>query len=116
MKISVIFSMFFSIQLNAQVFQTQAEVTLFAQGLFTIDSRETLLALESEIRQHPHVKVVRLDMETQRLFILTQNLSDLSNAELSSWFGSYSETVNCIQIGIHGVDQLNKYPFENCAD
>lgn len=97
--------------------QTQTtETILFAQGLFSISEKSEMEALETELREHPNVKIVRLDWETQRLFLLTKELNTLSEEELISWFGEYAETVHCIQIGVYNVDPIEKYPFMNCQN
>lgn len=89
---------------------------LFAQCLFSIESQDEMLALEQDMRNNPYVSVVRLDWHTQRAFILTKNIDALSNADLVSWFGSFANTITCIQIGTYGTDKVNPYPFTNCKD
>ena len=93
-----------------------SETILFAQGLFSIAEKSEMEALEAELREHPNVKIVRLDWETQRLFLLTKELNTLTVEELTSWFGQYAETVQCIQIGVYNVDPIEKYPFTNCQN
>lgn len=75
-----------------------------------------MLALEEQIRLNPYTNVVRLDWHTQRAFILTTGIDQLEENELRSWFGSYGAELTCIQIGTHGVDTVNPYPFTNCQD
>jgi len=89
-------------------------VVLFAQGLFTIETQQEMLALEEELKQHPNITMVRLDFQTQRSLIFTQGISSLSEVEFKSWFGDYAETVRCIQIGVNGIDQQQHYPYPNC--
>ena len=96
--------------------QSSEEVTLFAQCHFEISNKESFDLLQSELKTSPFIKMARLDWHTQRAIFLTQNIINLSEEEFKSWFGEYSNTVRCIQIGIHGVDPIAPYPFQNCAD
>lgn len=92
----------------------QSQTTLFAQCLFTINDATALEQLQQDIASNPNVKMVRLDMYSQRAFILTQNISSLNETELKSWFNQFESTVHCIQIGVYGIDQMWQYPFTNC--
>jgi hypothetical protein len=71
-------------------------------------------ALETEMRSNPYIKIVRLDYNTQRSFILTKNLDELSTENFISWFNEYSDKVRCIQIGRQGIDAVKPFPFEGC--
>ncbi len=91
------------------------DTRLFAQCLFSISTQAELDALTYEMYQsHPDIEMVRLDLNTQRALVITANITDLSEEEFRTWFGSYSSTVSCIQIGVYGVDAMNPYPFTNC--
>lgn len=92
------------------------ETTLFAQCIIDIDNPEEMKNLESEMRTNPYVKLVRLDGNTKRAFILTKSIDELSEENFISWFNQYSGSVSCIQIGLHGVDVVNPYPFTNCSN
>lgn len=89
---------------------------LFAQGMFDIQDSSDVVAVEADLRNHPNVAVVRLDAYSNRFFILTKDISALSEADLKSWFGEASEKLNCIQIGIHGVDLVRPFPFTDCPN
>jgi hypothetical protein len=89
--------------------------SLFAQGLIELDE-EQMISQELELRQHPNVKVVRLDRLTNRFFILIQNINSLTEEELITWFGENGSKLKCVQIGIHGIDQVNPFPFQNCSN
>ena len=104
----------FALVLANLLFAQQDDPILFAQCVFTIQNETELRNIEAEIRQHPSIKIVRLDQNTQRAFILTKDIEQLSQEELKSWFGEYSESVKCIQIGVYGIDNIDHYPFENC--
>lgn len=90
------------------------EVTLFGQCMIDIESQEDMRALETEMRTNPYLKVVRLDYNSQRAFVLTKGIDALTEENFSSWFNQYSDKVRCIQIGVHGVDVVKPYPFEGC--
>ena len=89
-------------------------VALFGQCMIEMNSVEEMRALETEMRTNPYIQVVRLDYNTQRAFILTKNIDQLSEEQFTSWFNAYSDKVRCIQIGRHGVDVVKPYPFEGC--
>lgn len=96
--------------INAQ----QQETTLFAQCVFEISDETELRNLESELRDHPNVQIIRLDFNTQRAFVLTKDTDQLTEEEFRSWFGDFSASVKCMQIGVYGIDEIDQYPFENC--
>ena len=96
--------------------QTQTNSVLFAQCYFDIQDEQAMLNLEANLRLHPNTNVVRLDYISQRAFIITQGINTLTNDEFKSWFESFSSTVNCVQVGVYGVDVIDPYPFTNCQD
>ena len=96
--------------------QTQQTPTLFAQCMFDIQDQQEMQTLETELKMHPYTNIVRLDWHTQRAFVLTMGLNDLTEEDFRSWFGDYGESLTCIQIGVHGIDVVNPYPFENCEE
>ena len=104
----------FALVIAPSLFAQQDDPVLFAQCVFIIQDETELRSVEAEIREHPNVKIVRLDQNTQRAFILTKDIEQLSEKELRSWFGDYSDSVRCIQIGVYGLDKIDHYPFENC--
>ncbi|MBU2018956.1 MAG: hypothetical protein KJ941_04855 [Bacteroidetes bacterium] len=87
----------------------------FAQGMFSLESDE-LLETEKSLKENPNVKLVRLDVYSNRFFILTENIQALNQQELRSWFGPYGKSISCLQIGIHGLDEVASFPFINCND
>ncbi len=94
--------------------QNPTNTRLFAQCIFDISDRNEMLTLQNEIRNNPNIEMVRLDYNTQRALIITANLEELSELDFVSWFGTHGSTLNCIQIGVYGVDVMNQYPFTNC--
>lgn len=109
------FSVMAMLVLNTSLGQNQTTSTvLFAQCMFEINDRNAMNELSDIIASNQYVEMVRLDHNTQRALILTHNLDSLSEEEFRSWFGAYSGTVYCIQIGVKGVDAINPYPFTNC--
>lgn len=111
MRYLLIFFLFVTLQVKGQ---NQSSTTLFAQCLFEISSPSDLDSLQNEIRNLPFTTIVRLDAHSQRAFILTKGIEELSEEELRSWFGNYSSTVRCVQIGVKGVDEIKRYPFKDC--
>jgi len=89
-------------------------VMLFGQGMIEVADVATAQALEAELRNHPNVKIVRIDYNSQRALVFTKDIQSLTEEQFASWFGSYSDKLRCIQVGTHGVDQMNAFPFENC--
>ena len=110
--LSILFSLFFTVIFS----QNQNNSVLFAQCYFDIPNEQTMLDLEKDLRLHPNTNIVRLDYISQRAFIITQGVNSLTNEEFKSWFVSFSNTINCIQIGVYGVDKIDPYPFTNCQD
>jgi hypothetical protein len=115
MKTILIFTtLFISVSFaKAQNLATE-EVTLFAQCMIELQDQNEMVALEAEMRQNPSIKVVRLDYYSQRAFILTKEIDQLSEEQFTSWFNASSDKVRCIQIGTYGIDTINPYPFPGC--
>lgn len=101
---------------NVTFGQNESQTVLFAQCHFSIPVLEDMLILEEDMSSHPNAKLIRLDFNTQRAFILTKGIEELTKDELASWFEEFNETISCVQIGIKGIDHIDKYPFENCDD
>lgn len=94
--------------------QNENSTHFFAQGMLTI-SQEAMTELELDMRtNNPYLKVIRLDVYTNRFFLLTENITSLEIQDLLSWFGEFADSVSCVQIGLHGVDTVNPFPFTNC--
>ncbi len=112
----VLIPILFIILFNFGFAQSQNNTVLFAQCYFEIQDEQEMLTLEENLRLHPNTTIVRLDFISQRAFILTEGINSLSKDEFKSWFENYANTLNCIQIGIYGVDEISPYPFTNCQD
>ncbi|WP_343636955.1 hypothetical protein [Fluviicola sp.] len=102
---------------SAQSSASQANTpSFFAQCLVNVGNQNELTTLENQLRTIPYVKVVRVDIPTSRLFLTTKDLSSFTATEFSSWMGTYATSYSCLQIGLHGVDPVNPFPFTNCQD
>jgi len=88
----------------------------FAQCMLDIPDETEFSNLETELRANPYVQVVRLDKVTRRAFVLTKDIAFFSQEQFIAWLGDRSAQATCIQIGLHGVDQVEPYPFTNCND
>ncbi len=117
LTISFMFALGVSIGQTQQIPTTQQSTAqLFAQCMFDIPTQAELDQLTFDIyTNHPDVEMVRLDLNTQRAFVITTGSSPLSETDFISWFDQYSGTVNCVQVGVYGVDTMNPYPFTNCS-
>ena len=114
MKNIVLIGLFFiGLRVSAQT--NESQVNLFGQCMIEIATAEEMKTLELEMKSNPYIKVVRLDYNTQRAFILTKGIDQLSEDQFTSWFSNYANKVRCIQIGRHGIDQVKPYPFEGCG-
>lgn len=114
MKHVLLSFLFFWAGLSAFAQQNQQEVTLFAQCMLDLNDQNELSELEGEMRNNPYIKIVRLDYNTQRVFILTKGIDQLTEDQFVSWFNSYSTLARCVQIGTFGVDAVKPFPFEGC--
>lgn len=102
---------------NTQTTASQTSTpTFFAQCMVNLSDQNDLTTLENQLRSIPYVSVVRVDIPTHRLFLITKNISTFTTTEFVSWMGTYSSSYSCLQIGLHGVDPVNKYPFTNCSE
>lgn len=100
--------------------QTSASQTntpaFFAQCMVNLNNQTDLITLENQLRSIPYVSVVRVDIPTHRLFLVTKDISTFTATEFASWMGAYSSSYSCLQIGLQGVDPINRYPFTNCSE
>ena len=112
MKLKVLFT-FLIITITSFGQESQGG-TFFGQCMIELQSQESAREIEDQLRQNPMVKVARIDYTTQRAFILTHPLSELSETDFVSWFAEQSDNVRCVQVGRHGVDMVNPFPFEGC--
>ena len=96
--------------------QQQSETVFFAQCMLTIDNQEDFNELTAILQANPYVKVVRLDWISHRLFLITKDINQLSLETFKSWLGAIDSKSECIQIGLHGTDLVNPYPFVNCPN
>jgi hypothetical protein len=103
----------FIVLLSIQAFGQQSNA-FFGQCLIEIQTKEEMAELETAMRENPYARVVRLDYNTQRAFVLTKDIETFSEADFTSWFGEYSEKVRCIQVGRQGIDMIKPYPFTDC--
>ena len=86
----------------------------FAQCMLSIEDETAFRTLEENLRANPNVSIVRLDWYSKRAFLLTKELSTFAESDFSAWLGENADDATCIQVGVHGVDQVNPYPFTNC--
>lgn len=100
----------------AQTSGSESQPVFFAQCKLDIEDRTTFINLEQEMRLNPYIKLVRLDWNTKRAFLLTKDISSFTEDQLLSWLSTQSATARCIQIGLHGTDQIASYPFANCEN
>lgn len=114
--LSFVFAMF-ALWGNTQTNTSQANTpAFFAQCMVNLNNQNDLTALENQLRSIPYVSVVRVDIPTHRLFLITKDISTFTAAEFTSWMGAYSSSYSCLQIGLHGADPINPYPFTNCSE
>jgi hypothetical protein len=88
----------------------------FAQCMVNVSNQSDLTTLENQLRAIPYVSVVRVDIPTHRLFLITKDISSFTATEFASWMGTYASSFSCLQIGLQGVDPIDKYPFTNCPE
>lgn len=102
---------------KAQTPQTvEPEPRYFAQCMLDIQDESVFFQLEADLRANPNVGVARLDWVTKRAFLVTKDLTSFSREQFESWLGEQASNATCIQVGLHGVDQVNPYPFTNCEN
>lgn len=88
----------------------------FAQCMLNIEDENIFHQLEADLRANPYVSVARLDWISKRAFVLTKDLSFFSREQFESWLGEQAAQATCVQVGLHGVDPVNPYPFTNCEN
>lgn len=93
---------------------TKTTTVFFAQCLLSIADEGELKAIEVNLRSNPFISIVRVDIPTKRVFLLTKNISIVSEENVTSWLGDAASKASCIQVGIYGIDPIAKYPFTNC--
>jgi hypothetical protein len=111
----LLIGLFIGFYSNGQIVNETQYPNLFAQGMLNIPQQE-MRELQDEMRLNPFLQVVRLDHNSNRFFLLIQNLEEVNEEALRSWFFQYSEFVSCVQIGVHGIDAVDPFPFTNCTN
>jgi hypothetical protein len=102
---------------NAQNTASQTNApAFFAQCMVNSTDQNELVTLENQLRAIPYVNIVRVDIPTHRLFLITKDISAFTAVEFTSWMGAYASSFSCLQIGLQGVDPINPYPFTNCEN
>jgi hypothetical protein len=93
------FGVIFIIFLSIQVF-SQSGKQYFGQALIEIKDEKTISSIQLEVRKNPNV--------------ITNELASWSEKEFISIFGENSSKLNCVFIGVYGIDHLKTYPFKDC--
>lgn len=107
----------FSLTGNTQIISaTPANPNFFAQCMIQLDDNSQFAVLENALREIPYVKVARVDATSSRIFVLTKDITTFSESDFLTWLGTYASSSSCIQVGLHGVDQVNPFPFTNCGN
>jgi hypothetical protein len=113
----VLFLGAFGLTGNSQLITTTSTNTnFFAQCMIQLDDNSDFTELENSLREIPYVKVARVDAVSSRVFVLTKDITTFSESDFLTWLGSYASASSCIQVGLHGVDQVNPFPFTNCGN
>jgi|688.fasta_scaffold1356117_2 hypothetical protein len=107
------FGVIFIIFLSIQVF-SQSGKQYFGQALIEIKDEKTISSIQLEVRKNPNVKVVRIDPVSGQILLITNELASWSEKEFISIFGENSSKLNCVFIGVYGIDHLKTYPFKDC--
>jgi hypothetical protein len=94
----------------------QSAPQYFAQCMLTITDEAQFNELQEDLRQNPYVALVRLDWHTKRAFLLSKDITSLDETQFLSWLGVYASNATCIQVGLHGIDQVKPYPFTDCEN
>jgi len=105
---------FFLLLGASQASAQEQSTSFFGQCMIDVSTPEEMAHLQIVMKENPYIKVVRLDYNTQRAFVLTQNLESLTEENFTSWFSQYADKVRCVQVGQHGVDSIKPFPFEGC--
>jgi len=96
--------------------QSNNNVEFFAQGNFNTSSNNELNEINSLLASNQNIRIFRFDGQGGKFMILTQNINTFTMSDLTNWLGTFTSTVSCIQIGVNGVDNWERFPFENCND
>ncbi len=88
----------------------------FAQAKISILEQDIIQNIESEVRLNPYVKVIRIDVLTQQVFVLTKSINSFTEQDLRSWFAENADELTCIHIGVYGIDALKSFPFNDCRE
>ncbi|MDD2983295.1 MAG: hypothetical protein PHQ74_07900 [Crocinitomicaceae bacterium] len=109
-----LFLLIFAFSTQIGFSQSTQSPQFFAQCLVDITTTQQADELTLSLRSNPFVAVARVDWPTKRIFILTKDITSFTEVNFNSWLGTYASSASCIQVGLHGVDVVNPYPFINC--
>lgn len=87
----------------------------FIQSLLTTElSTQEIRDLDLFVRSQPEVEVCRIDIPTKRIFVLSKHDENISLSKFTSWINAKQASFSCFYTGVYGLDEIRKYPFENC--
>lgn len=116
MKYLLVILCFFGLSFLSHAQSSDASPKYFAQCMLNMDNEDEFRQLEAALRSNPYVSVARLDWFTKRAFLLTKDLESFTEEQFLSWLGDQALHAACVQVGLHGVDPVNPYPFTNCTN
>jgi hypothetical protein len=109
-----LFTLFIAFSVQLGYSQNAQAPKFFAQCIMDITTLQQVDELTLILRGNPYVEIARVDWPTKRVFILTKNITAFTETNFNAWLGSFSSAASCIQVGLHGIDVVNPFPFINC--
>lgn len=89
--------------------------TFFIQIKLSSADDLTYSQIEQDLKNNPHIGLIRLDKLSNGLIIGTKNLSSLTREDAESWLGEHSALIECYYQGIHGVQTMYAFNEEFCS-
>lgn len=108
-------SVFLVLNVFGQGNNQQSGSQFFAQ--FTYDSSlstQQIDQFKNNLDQNPNIFMVRVDVITKGVFIVTNNLQNFNENTVVSWISMNSPVIECYRQGLFGIDQVIPFDANFC--
>ncbi len=101
---------------SSQVSSQQNGAQFFAQFTYQESlTEQQVLEFEGNLQQNPNILMVRVDRNTNGVFLVTQNLASFEENSVVSWLSTSFEVIECYREGLYRVDSVIPFNDNFCS-
>jgi hypothetical protein len=114
--IIILLPLIFAFSLNGQVNTGQNGTQYFAQFTYqeTLSEQE-VAEFDDNLQQNPNIKLVRVDVITKGVLIVTHNLNEFNENTVVSWISTNFPVIDCYREGLFRVDDIIPFNDNFCS-